>query len=540
MYKIRPLHAIDGYKPSHYFMMPKGTNLIYNNLTARSDKHAKKLYDFYDNKVVFIGLQGVIKAINNNWQENFFNKSKEEVVKEFKRRVENMTDYKYDVSHIESLHDLGYLPIEIKALEEGTVVPIKVPMFTMHSTNKDFAWVITYLEDTFSSSIYKSINNATMAFMIRKIVESYVDDTCENKNMLLFMVHDFSLRGMSTLPDGMVSCFPHLSSFVGTDNYLAVDYAEDYYNANVEKQLVAKTVPAASEHSVMCMGTKEGELDTYKRILNTFPTGICAIVSDTWNYYNVLTNYTRDPELNSMILNRDGKVVFRPDSGTPIDIICGTAIPVNDLSKDIGHYININESSEPKVFIHNDKYYKGWQNGLNIIYEEIEPTNEMKGSLRILYEVFGGTVNNKGYKQINPKVGLIYGDAMTPKSIAAILSKMKEIGFAADNMIFGIGSFSYNLSSRDTYGMAFKATYGEINGEGINIFKDPITDDGTKKSACGKIRVVRNEEGELICLDKQDTWEDSLLETVFKDGKFIKETSLSNIRKVLWNWDDSM
>jgi nicotinamide phosphoribosyltransferase len=234
-----------------------------------------------------------------------------------------------------------------------------------------------------------------------------------------------------------------------------------------------------------------GEFEVYKRLITkVYPSGIVSIVSDTYDYWRVLTDYL--PRLKNEILNRDGKLVIRPDSGSPLRLICG----------------------DP---------------------EAPEGSPARKGSLELLWEAFGGTVNEKGYRVLNPKVGLIYGDSITPALCRDIISTMEVKGYASTNVVFGIGSFTYNYTTRDTYGMAVKSTYCEINGQPRNIFKDPVTDAGKmKKSLCGLVRVVRNAEGVITVKDQQKDIEDSgMLETVYTHGQLVKPVSLREIRQRL-------
>lgn len=234
-----------------------------------------------------------------------------------------------------------------------------------------------------------------------------------------------------------------------------------------------------------------GEFEQYKRLITeVYPSGIVSIVSDTYDYWRVLTDYL--PRLKNEIESRDGKLVIRPDSGNPLHIICG-------------------DPNAP------------------------EGTPERKGSLELLWEIFGGTTNSKGYRVLNPKVGLIYGDSITPALCRDILYGMEAKGFASSNVVFGIGSFTYNYTTRDTYGMAVKATYCEVNGKPVEIFKDPVTDKGKmKKSAKGLIKVIYNDDGNIAMLDQQQSLEDSgLLETIFINGHLVKPQSLSKIRGII-------
>lgn len=300
--------------------------------------------------------------------------------------------------------------------------------------------------------------------------------------------HDFSFRGMSGIEDAVMSGAGHLLSFAGTDTIPAIDFLEQYYNADCTKELIGGSVPA-TEHSVMCMGSAEGELGTFERLISTiYPTGIVSIVSDTWDFWQVITEFL--PMLKDKILARDGKVVIRPDSGDPVKIIIG------------------------------DK-------------DAVPGSPEYKGAIACMWETFGGTITEQGYKLLDGHIGLIYGDGITTERQQAILKGLKVQGFASYNVVLGLGSFTYEYVTRDTFGFAMKATYGEINGVGRDIFKDPKTDDGTKKSARGLLQVYRKEDGKLAMKD-QCTEEEKMqgeLKTVFKDGKLVVDHTLGEIRE---------
>jgi nicotinamide phosphoribosyltransferase len=436
------------------------------------------------------GLQYFIQSfLIDTWNKEFFNKPKEQVVAKYKRRMDTSLGLDaVPVDHIEDLHDLGYLPVEILAVREGEAVNIKVPVLTMQNTNSKFFWLTNYLETVMSNALWKPITSATTARQYKMILEKAASETCDDNSHVQFQAHDFSFRGMSGIEDAATSGAAHLLSFSGTDSIPSIDLLEDYYKADAEKELVGCSVPA-TEHSVMCMGTQGDELGTFKRLITeTYPSGIVSIVSDTWDLWKVLDEYA--PSLKAEIEARDGKVVFRPDSGNPEDIICG--------DKDSNN------------------------------------SSEFQGCLELLWKNFGGTYNSKGYRVLNPKVGLIYGDSITLERAESIIARMKEMGFAASNIVFGVGSYTYQYVTRDTFGFAMKATYGVVDGEARNIFKDPITDNGTKKSAKGMIAVIKSSEGEYSYVDEVTT--DTLNEfecqlvTVFKDGNALNTQSLSEIR----------
>jgi len=478
--KINPFLLTDFYKVGHPFQYPKGTTLVYSNLTPR-----KSRLDGVD-EMTFFGLQYFIKEyLIAYFNENFFEQPKEKLMKEYKRRV--TTSLGGDLptyEHIEKLHDLGYLPIEIKALPEGKSVKMKVPVITIVNTLPEYFWLTNFVESLISAILWQPCTSATVAKEYRKILNGFAEKTGMPKEFVQWQGHDFSFRGMSSLESAVLSGMGHLLSFTGTDTIPAIDALEYYYRANADTELIGGSVPA-TEHSVMCSGSKDGEIETFKRLITeVYPSGIVSIVSDTWDLWKVCTEYLS--ELKETILARDGKVVIRPDSGDPVDIICG----------------NPNGRTE----------------------------NERKGVVELLWDVFGGTETEKGYKLLDSHIGAIYGDSITRQRATEICQRLMDKGFASQ-VVFGIGSFTYQYNTRDTFGIAMKATYIEIGDKSREIFKKPITDDGTKISATGLLCVVK-ENNEYKLLDRVD-WEkesQSELKTVFKDGKLIKEFSLAEIR----------
>lgn len=488
---INPLTAIDFYKADHRRQYPDGTSEVYSNLTPRSSRLAMVLPEYFDNTVVFFGLQYFIKHfLIEAWNEQFFKKNKDKVVRKYKRRMDAaLGKNTIDCGHIAALHDLGYLPLKIKALPEGANVRIGVPLLTIVNTKPEFFWLTNYIESVLSCYIWKSITSATTAFQYKQLFTDYSLKTGADLEAVMFQVHDFSFRGMGSLQDSALSDAAHLTSFWGTDTVAGIDLVEDYYCADAEKEPVGFSVPA-TEHSVMCMGEKLNELETFRRLIeDVYPSGIVSIVSDTWDFWKVVTEYVT--QLKDKVLARDGKVVIRPDSGDPLKIICGDP----DAEKDSPVY---------------------------------------KGAIECLWDVFGGTLTKQGFKQLDPHVGLIYGDSITLERAKNILEGLKQKGFSSGNVVFGVGSFTYQYVTRDNFSLAMKATSGVVKSQRREIFKDPITDSGTKKSAVGLLRVeVENNNYVLYDQQTEEQEQQGELETIFEDGNLVKEVSLSNIRERL-------
>ncbi|PZF71653.1 nicotinate phosphoribosyltransferase [Taibaiella soli] len=486
--KTLPILLKDGYKVGHKFQYPEGTTLVYSNLTPRKSR------DKGIEEIVFFGLQYFIKEyLIEQFNTNFFQRPKDEVLKTYARRIDNYLgkdSISYD--HIAALHDLGYLPLEIKALPEGTLVPMRVPIFTIKNTLPEFFWLTNMLETLLSAILWKPCTSATTAFQYLKTFNRYAAETVGADNSFIpWQGHDFSFRGMSGIEDAVMSGAGHLLSFAGSDTIPAIDFLEQYYNANCETELIGGSVPA-TEHSVMCMGTQDNEIGTFERLITeVYPAGVVSIVSDTWDFWQVITEFL--PELKEKILVRNGKVVIRPDSGDPVKIIAG----------------------DPEAPIGSPEY---------------------KGAIECMWEIFGGTITEKGYKLLDGHIGLIYGDSITTERQLAILESLKQKGFASYNVVLGIGSYTYEYVTRDTFGFAMKATYGEVNGIGRDIYKDPKTDDGTKKSAKGLMQIYRDAVTGKLTLKDQCTWEEEAqgeLKTIFKDGELTIDWTLAAIRNTV-------
>jgi len=407
---MNPLLLTDGYKTGHHQQYPHGTTLVYSNFTPRSNKYAPKGCDM----VVSFGQQMVMKQIHEAFQNEFFSKPKDEVCGEMKRELSLYLGTDYDVTHFEQLHDLGYLPIAVKGIEEGTLVPIKVPVLTIYNTLPEFYWVTNYLETIISNLLWKPMTSATIAHTYRKVLTKWQEKTDAERGWFIdWQGHDFSMRGMDSIEATISSGLGHLTSFSGTDSLPTLYGARKFYG---EDGFVGGSVNA-TEHSVMCAGSKDDEVETFRRLLKTYPTGILSIVSDTWDLWKVCT-------------------------------------------------------------------------------------------------------------------------------------RLESKGFASTNVVLGIGSFTYQYNTRDTFGFAMKATYVELEElfyetensvepelriVGREIFKDPITDDGTKKSATGLLAVYDNYEGGLTLIDKA-SWEtenEGKLKTIYKDGEFFNQTTLTEIRERL-------
>jgi len=472
----------DFYKADHRRQYPARTEIVYSNLTARISRIPE-----IDHVVVF-GIQYFVNEfLVKRFKETFFDLPIGDVCAKYYHRMESsLGPNQIGIEHIRELHELGFLPLEIKALPEGTVCPIKTPILTIRNTDARFYWVTNFLETLISNELWHPITSASIAYKYRQILDEYAEKTSDMPEFVQWQGHDFSMRGQTCLDAALKSGAAHLLSFTGTDTIPAIDWLEEHYDACSYSELIGGSVPA-TEHSVMCLGGQETEGETYRRLLTeVYPSGIVSIVSDTWDYWSVLMKTL--PALRKEIMNRDGKLVVRPDSGDPVKIICG------DPSARAG-------------------------------------TIEKMGTIQYLWDLFGGRINSKGYKQLDPHIGVIYGDSITLEVCSQINKRLEEQGFASTNMVYGIGSYTYQYVTRDTFGFAMKATWGIIDGKQVSIFKDPKTDGGVKKSARGLLRV--NEDlslSEDVTIKEEN---DGLLQSVFWNGKTPAKVSLAQIRKRL-------
>lgn len=483
---FNPMFNTDGYKLDHRRQYPKGTEFVYSNWTARGSR-----IDGVEN-VTFFGLQYAIKKRLMEDFEQFFAADVDEVCDEYQAMLDNyLGPNDIGTDHIRALHNLGYIPLEFKALPEGTQVPLRVPMLTVENTHPDFFWLTNYFETILSAELWMPMTSATVASRIRESLNTWALYTTGSTEGVGFQGHDFSMRGMAGLDAAVISAMGHLVAFTGTETVPVLNQIAHYYPIT---GFLAGTVPA-TEHSVMCAGGADDERETFQRLLDLYPAGFLSVVSDTWDFWNVLTNIL--PSLKDQIMARDGKLVVRPDSGDPADIICGVNTRL--------------EADELGAFTEAQR----------------------KGAIELLWDEFGGTVNDKGYKVLDSHVGLIYGDAMNFDRINDICARLESKGFASTNLVFGIGSFNYQYQTRDTFGFAMKATNVVIEGEERAIFKDPKTDSGLKKSLKGLVAVVRDLDGSLVAVDEVNRRgiRESLLTTVWRNGKFVREYTFDEVRK---------
>ena len=522
-----PPFAADGYKLGHVDQSPPGTTSQYFNLTPRTDRIARKtgtvLHDF-DGKIVWANNNHLAKwYFKAYWDQEFFAKPREWAVQKFQEFSDKyLGPGVISANKWEELHSLSYLPLIVKALPEGTRVPVGVTPLTIKETLRQFYWLPGYVETALSSEVWGASTVATIAFEYLRLLTHYAEITGSPKEFVPLQGHDFSARGLKGICDAAHTQVGHLFSFIGTDTVSAIEHVQNYYAPLDPNHCVGLSVPA-TEHSQACLNIQWelskldpnlnlddrlllAETAFLKRLLTeVYPSGIFSYVTDTYDYWGVLTKVL--PSLKEVILNRVpnalglAKLVIRPDSGDPVLMVCG------------------------------DPYAKA-------------DSPEHKGSLQVLWEIFGGTttkVGDKEFKVLNHRIGLIYGDGIHPARAAEILRRMYLDGWASSNIVLGIGSFTYQYHTRDDFGWAMKSTWGEVDGVGLELYKDPKTDDGTKRSARGLLR-VEHENGTYVQYQSQTKEQESqgALQPIFIDSIVYSNEHIDEIRsrltaEIYWN-----
>ena len=490
MNNTNPMLLIDFYKAVHAEMLPKGITKSVSYFTPRMSR--VKRWD----KLVMFGLQGFIKTyLIDYFNKEFFGKSFPIIMADYRRIMDAALGADaYNIKKIEQLHMLGYLPIEIVALPEGTLVPVHVPMFGITNTHPDFAWLPQALESLISAEMWHPMIAATVGYTYRQIVNKYYDKTCDDNISRARALGSFDFRGEECLQSAVKAGAGWCLSFLNTATVPTIPYLEQMYNCDCTKEPVAFGSPS-TEHSVMCSNyAVDGDEITFLRraLTEIYPNTSFSCVCDSYDYWNVVDNIL--PQLKKEILEHNGCFLVRGDSGDPVDVVTKTVFK--------------------------------------------------------LWEHFGGTINSKGYKVLDPHVKAIYGDSITVQRCEEIYKILTENGFACSNVALGVGSFSFQCIeedgilkpfTRDTFSCCIKATYCEVNGEPYPIFKNP-KEGGFKKSQKGCCVVYRELDSDLLPDSVEIkhidgcTWDQAvtnpcnLLQTVFKDGKLIRKSSLAEIR----------
>lgn len=448
--------ATDSYKCTHHKMYPKDTRHVFSYFESRRGAKYQR--------VLFFGLQYLLQRISKPIIQADVDEAEAFVTEHLGPGIFNREMW----DHIVNVHG-GKLPVEIRALPEGTVSNVNLPLMTIVNTDPKCAPLTNHLE-TWLSQLWYPCTVATISRQAKKIFKDYLSITCDNEDGIQFMLHDFGMRGTSSMESASIGGAAHILNFSGTDTLAGISFLKEFYQAD---EMPAFSVPA-SEHSVMTSLGEEGEFDIVKKMLKEYPTGILSVVSDSYNILKAVEYYATT--LKKDILSRDGKFVIRPDSGDPVEIVLAC--------------------------------------------------------LKILEEHLDIKINDKGYKVLPPQIGLIWGDGVDLKDMNEVLENMMRSGWAASNIIFGMGGGLLQKCNRDTMRFAFKASAIDIGGSWSAVRKNPSSD--TTKSSKGGILQVKD--GTLMSRVPDSYQEiesfskDGDLELVFKDGVVYRTQSLEDIK----------
>lgn len=450
----------DSYKTSMFKQYPQGTTGVYSYIESRGGK--------YD-ETVFFGLQAFIKEYLLEPITQADIDVADEILTAHGEPF-NREGWEY----ILSAHN-GYLPLVIKAVPEGTVVPVQNVLATVENTDPKCFWLTTYLETALLRAVWYGTTVATQSYKIKQVILDYLEKTGD-PSTINFKLHDFGARGVSSMESAGIGGAAHLVNFMGSDTISGVLFAREYYNAGIS----GFSIPAA-EHSTITSWGREGEVDAYENMLTQFakPGSIVAIVSDSYDIYNAASNLWGDA-LRQRVIDSGATIVIRPDSGDPV--------------------------------------------GVNVKL------------IQILEQKFGTTVNDKGFKVLN-NVRLIQGDGVNELSIRSILGAFMAMGFSADNIAFGMGGALLQAVDRDTQRFAMKCSaMSRVSGsfgktEWFPVQKDPVTDSG-KRSKAGRVTLMQKRVlGQREFFSGVEDWMPSALVEVFNNGKLVNEISFDQVRE---------
>lgn len=458
----------DAYKYSHHKLYVPGTSHIYSYLESRGGRFEE---------TVFYGLQYFLKAY---LEGPVITAEKIREAGQMLPEVFGRNDV-YDPSRFEYIlakHG-GHLPVKIRAVPEGMVVPVKNVLMTIENTDPACYWLTNFLE-TLLMQVWYPCTVATLSREIKKVVLKYYQATASGASFggIDFVLNDFGFRGASSVEGAGIGGSAHLVSFSGSDTLVASTFAKRYYHAASAPGL---SIPA-TEHSIVTLLGEEGEAAIFKHVLDTFPEGTIACVSDSYNIFRACSEYW-GTELKEQVLARKGTLVIRPDSGDPVRTLL-------------------------EVF-------------------------------SILMDKFGFTLNEKGYKVLPPQVRVIQGDGISYTSIPEIYEALKQAGVSAENLVLGMGGALLQRVNRDTQEFALKCSYAEINGQSVDVYKSPVEMDADgrlrtsfKRSKAGKLKLVKDMDGfkTLPLMERPDA--EDLLQTVFENGKMVKDQRFEDIRKL--------
>ncbi|OUS24001.1 nicotinate phosphoribosyltransferase [Gammaproteobacteria bacterium 45_16_T64] len=445
----------DSYKASHFLQYPPSTTQVSSYIEARGGQYKS---------AVFFGLQMFIKEYLTKPITND-DVDEAKIIFDAHGVPFNEEGWRYILKEYD-----GYLPIEIEAIPEGTVIPVKNAMVQVMNTDPNCAWLTSYVETALLRAVWYPTTVATVSWNCRQVIQRYMEETADSTDGIDFKLHDFGARGATTEEAAAIGGTAHLVNFQGTDTISAIVAARRYYGA----EMAGFSIPAA-EHSTITSWGKDNEADAYANMLDQFagPGKLVAVVSDSYDLWNAIDNIWGD-ELKAKVVSTGGTLVVRPDSGDPV----------------------------------------------NIVIETVER----------LMKNFGSEVNSKGYRVLPEYIRVIQGDGISQQTIEAILAAMKQRRQSADNVAFGMGGELLQKINRDTMQFAMKASSAKVDGLWRDVFKDPVTDHG-KRSKKGRLAVVQSTTGEICTIRAQDIGQqNNMMVPVFRNGDIIKEYDFEQVR----------
>lgn len=455
--KLHPIFDTDSYKSSHWLQYPPGTTKMFSYIESRGS-------DEYD-KTVFFGLQYYLKEYLSNPV------TPQEVEKAKVFYEKHGVPFNYEGWMYISKDLNGKIPVKIRAVPEGTVVPTHNILVSIESTDPKVFWIVSWLE-TMLLRIWYPITVCTRSYTIKKIIKAALDKSSDAPDAELpFKLHDFGSRGVSSQESAMIGGASHLVNFMGSDTVVGVMMANEYYNSD----MVGYSIPAA-EHSSITSWGQENEEDAYRNMLTQFakPGFLFAVVSDSYDIYNAITNIWGD-KLKEEIITSGATLIIRPDSGNPPEVVLRC--------------------------------------------------------LQLLDKKFGNTINSKGFKVLN-NVKIIQGDGITEHTIKEIIAKFLAAGYSATNVAFGMGGALLQQINRDTLKFAMKCSHIMVGKKSVNVFKNPVTDPG-KVSKSGRLDLIYGVNGlETVKIDSFTTSHKmSVMREVYKNGELLVNDNFETIRE---------
>ncbi|WP_444926073.1 nicotinate phosphoribosyltransferase [Microbulbifer sp. TRSA002] len=456
MNQYNPILNVDSYKTSHYLQYPEGTQYVSSYIESRGGQFKE---------AVFFGLQAFIKQYLTTPISAEHIEEAEELC-----LAHGLPFNREGWEYILQEHQ-GYLPIEIQAVPEGSVIPTRNVLVQIVNTDPQCFWLTSYIETALLRAIWYPTTVATQSREAKKVIQRYLLETAEGLDSLPFKLHDFGARGASSEETAAIGGLAHLVNFQGTDTIAAVLAGRRYYAA----PMAGFSIPAA-EHSTMTSWGREQEAKAYENMLTQFSgdNRLVAVVSDSYDLWSAIENIWGG-ELKERVENNGGTLVIRPDSGDPVDIVTQT--------------------------------------------------------IERLMRIFGATINSKGFRVLPDFIRVIQGDGISLHTIEGILSAMKARKQSAENISFGMGGELLQKVNRDTMRFAMKASAVRVDGLWRDVYKDPATDSG-KRSKRGRLALINRTDGTPYTIREQDIGgRNNLLETVYRNGKLLIEQDLETIRK---------